>query len=121
MQRWWLAALGGLVLSGAACRGVTVTPLVKESYPSHDRTVCILQGRPPPGVEYLAIADIKVELNSYGGDRKAKTGLAKQARKVGADAVISVELSNTMGAPSGEGQAVIFKEGSKPPAECEWF
>jgi hypothetical protein len=122
MIRSTIATLAGCALLGSAgCRGTTLTPLVSQTFPSHEREVCILEGKPPPEVEYLAIADIEIEFNSYGGDKKAKTGLAKQARKIGADAVISVELSNFLGAPTGIGQAIRFKEGTKPPAGCEWF
>jgi hypothetical protein len=114
------ATIALLLLAGAGCRGTTVTPLISETFPAHDREVCILEGKPPPEVEYVAVADIKIEFNSYGGDRKAKLGLAKQARKLGADAVISVELTNFMGAPTGIGQAIRFKEGASPPSNCEW-
>jgi uncharacterized protein YbjQ (UPF0145 family) len=67
------------------------------------------------------VADVTVELNSYGGDRRAKAGLAKQARKLGADAIFSATFTNLLGAPSGSGRAVRLKEGTPPPPACEWF
>ena len=110
----------GFFASG--CRGTTIDPLVKDTYPTHQRKVCILSGDLPAEIERVEIANIKVELNSYGGDRKAKRGLAKNARKIGADAVVKTSFWNTMGAPSGSGVAVVYKSPNpSPPTDCEWY
>lgn len=121
--RWLLiiAALAVAAPAGLGCRGVTVKPLGPDTFPSHDKEVCILEGARPPDLEYVPVADVTVELNSYGGDKRAKAGLAKQARKLGADAVITATFTNLLGAPSGSGRAVRLKEGVRPPAACEWY
>ncbi len=111
-----------LTAVGTGCRGTTVDPLVKETYPSHERKVCILKDDMPADFEHVAIANVPVEPNSYGGDRKAKRGLAKNARKLGADAVVKTSFWNTMGAPSGTGVAVVYKaDNPQPPDGCEWY
>lgn len=111
-----------LLLGSAACRGVTVTPLVNEQYPPHQRQVCIIEGPAPEGLAFRPIADVEVQFNQYGGNRKAKKGLAKQARRLGADAIINASFGNTMGAPEGGGRAIHFQDPNPvPPRECEWF
>lgn len=114
--------LCGLAIIGAAASCNKVTPLVTETYPSHAEKVCILVGPVPAEIEHTAIADIHVQLNSYGGDRKAKRGLANYARKIGAQAVMNSEFHNKMGAPVGDGRAVRYADpAATPPAECEWY
>ena len=111
-----------MAVAMVGCRGTTVDPLVTETYPRHERKVCIMDGDLPSTFSHTEIANVTVELNSYGGDRKAKLGLAKTARKIGADAVIKTSFWNTMGAPSGSGTAVVYNgENPEAPAECQWY
>lgn len=118
-SRWVPLALLGL-LPAMACN--KITPLSKETYPPHSDKVCILDAPVPDGYGYTEVAQLHVEFNSYGGDRKAKGGLAKFARKVGGQAVINPEFRNMMGAPRGDGTAVRWDDGvTEPPAACEWY
>lgn len=112
----------GLAMLGVSAGCNKVTPLVTETYPSHVDKVCILVGPMPAEIEHTAIADVHVEIQSYGGDRKAKRGLANYARKLGAQAVMHSEFHNRMGGPIGDGRAVRYADPSvTPPAECEWY
>lgn len=117
-QGLWFA----LVVLVAGCRGTHIKPLVDQTYPSHDRKVCVLTQDLPPGLAHVEIASIQVELNSYGGDRRAKAGLAKAARSLGAQAVVKASFGNMMGAPEGDGIAVVLTDPTQQlPAQCEWY
>ena len=82
------------------------------------RNVDVLMDRAPAAAEEAARAAIAgmqppVELE--------RLRLRQAAGRTFADAVISVELSNFLGAPTGIGKAIRFKEGAKPPEGCEWY
>lgn len=112
----------GLALVLVGCRGTHIKPLVSQTYPAHDQKVCVLPHGLPPSVAHIEVASVKVELNSYGGDRRAKAGLAKAARSLGAHAVVKASFGNLMGAPEGDGVAVVLTAPSQQlPAECEWY
>ena len=118
-------ALGALLTLSAlalGCRGTSIERLVEQSYPPHQQQVCVVEGSLPETLAYTEIARVHVALNSYGGDRKAKRGLANAARRLGAQAVHRTSFGNTMGAPEGWGVAVVYDQaGQTPPAECEWY
>lgn len=110
-----------LVLALVACS--SVKPLTSEKFPSHAEQVCILESPAPAELGGQEIADLAVKLNSYGGDRKAKLGLAKYARKIGAHVVVNAEFRNVMGAPRGYGRAVRLDDPTlaKSIDACQWY
>lgn len=84
--------------------------------------VCFLQGGLPSNVEYFVIGKIKGSRKSYGSTDSVLEVMAKEAKKVGADAVIDVDIGQSFGGfmpwshvrPKGTGIAVRLKAGQKP-------
>lgn len=121
MNRAWLLLLTVVPLL-TGCRGTHIRALTTQTFPKHEDKVCVLASALPPEIPHVELAAIKVELNSYGGDRRAKAGLAKAARSLGAHAVVKTSFGNMLGAPEGDGIAVaLTTPGTQLPQECEWY
>ncbi len=115
-----VAGVGLLLVVAGACSHVT--KLSDTNYPTHNDKVCILEGFTPKGMELVPVADLEIKLKTYGGDKRGKTGLAKYARKLGAQAVVDAEIWNVMGGPRARGRAVRFASAdAEPPPECQWY
>jgi hypothetical protein len=113
-------AVGLLLVAASACSHVT--KLSDTKYPTHNDKVCILEGISPQGMQLVPVADLEIKLKTYGGDKRGKLGLAKYARKLGAQAVVDAEIWNVMGGPRAKGRAVRFASADvKPPTDCQWY
>jgi hypothetical protein len=137
MPKYIAAALLAAVLSACSAHSPFILQNTTDSasaadakaYPAHTNKVRVTSGGLPPDVSYEVLENIEVGRIWYGRGETAQKQLAERARKIGADAVISVKTwyqpsGFSWAAPHCSGTAVKLKEpgsfdlGTLPG---EWF
>ncbi len=114
------------VLAWADGGVVTKTELRRDAAaePSHTRPVCILEGSLPTEYTFRELGRIKATKRTYGGVDELSRPIADEARRVGADVIISYNADQRfksplpwrLKAPTGMGIAVKLTGG--PPLDC---
>jgi hypothetical protein len=105
--------------------GATIVKTIMEvgqvPYPANNGDVCVLSGPLPAGTKYEPLAKIIGIRSTYGGTNPLYEPIVREARMIGADAIINLEVGQRIrpfqlrGAvtPAVNGQAVKLLPGSQ--------
>lgn len=94
-------------------------------YSAHNGPVCLLAGAPPSGTKYEAVGRIVATKRSYGSVDELFPAMARQARSLGAEAIINLQsdqrfkgpLPWRVTSPTGDGVAIKLQAES-PKLDC---
>jgi hypothetical protein len=101
-----------MVLCGCAARStVKLSPYPEKTYASHTGPVCMLKSPLPVGVTATTIGLIDSSKRTYGSVNELLPLMAADARRIGADAIVSMDTGQKFGLlawsrPVGKGTAV---------------
>ncbi len=108
-------------VSLAATKAQTIMEVGQVPYPTNNGDVCVLSGPLPVDTKYELLARIFGNRNTYGGTDPLYEPMVREARKIGADAIINLKVGQRFrpfalrGAvtATGNGQAVKLLPGSQ--------
>jgi len=91
----------------------------------HNGPVCLLAGGPPKEVTYDIVGKIVATKRTYGSTDQLTPKMAREARKLGADAIIDLQAEQRfkgplpwrVTAPTGDGTAIKVRADS-PKLNC---
>lgn len=118
-----------IVSTLTGCGGIkTKTTLDKNgpaSFQSHHNPVCLLAGSLPSEYKFIDIGRITSTKGTYGGSDEVVAAIAKEARRLGADAVVDLQASQRfkgplpwrVTSPTGSGIAVKL-DTTSPKLDC---
>lgn len=118
-----------LLLLLVGCSGVrTKTELNRNapsSFQSHTERVCLLAGFLPSEYKFVDIGRIKATKGTYGSVDEITIAIAKEARRLGADAVVGLQANQKfkgplpwrVTSPTGDGMAIKVTPES-PKLDC---
>lgn len=98
----------------AGARAKTAMVNGASAYPPNAGDVCILTGAPPADVKYEVLARIVATKRTYGGVSELFLPMLREARLIGADAIINLKAGQRfkgplpwrITSPTGDGQAI---------------
>jgi hypothetical protein len=130
----WVLAVACLSIAGLlGCGGSTLQAPPQATSPIPDtQRILLLRSRLPAFVTYDVLGPLAVRKTSYGGPEWALERLAQEARSVGANAVVGVEVSFApswagWATPHGKGTAVriitpsLEELAALPELKAEWW
>jgi hypothetical protein len=93
----------------------------QKEFPAHAEPVCMLKSPLPASVDHTVIGEVRGGKKTYGSMEEVLTVMGKEARSIGADAVVSLKTRRDIGAwawsrPVGNGDGV--KLASKSDFDC---
>ena len=96
-----------------------------QTYPPNNGEVCTLTGLPPTDVQYEVLARIVASKRTYGSVDELFAPMVREARKIGADAIINLQASQRfkgifpwrITSPGGDGHAIKIVPES-PDLDC---
>ena len=97
----------GVVAKSSANKSATL-------YAPNNGNICLLAGLPSPDVNYEVLGRVVATKRSYGGSDELFAPMAREARRLGADALINLQASQRfkgplpwrITSPTGDGQAI---------------
>jgi len=112
-----------VVFAGARAKTAMVNGA--KPYPPNAGDVCILTGPPPADVKYEVLARIVATKRTYGGVDELFLPMLREARLIGADAIINLKAGQRfkgplpwrITSPTGDGQAIKVLPES-PSLDC---
>ena len=118
-----IALLGALLLCG--CGGTFAKLTVEPGatlYPPNNGNICMLVGSALPDVQYEVLGRIVATKRTYGSSDELFPPMAREARMLGADAIINIQASQRfkgpmpwrITSPTGDGQAIKVLPESVP-------
>jgi hypothetical protein len=96
-----------------------------SAYSPNNGNVCVLSGPPPMDLQYQVFARIVATKRTYGSVDELYSPMIREARIIGADAIINLQASQRfkgplpwrITSPTGDGQAIKILPGS-PELDC---
>ncbi len=114
-----------ILVAGCGVRAKSVVARNATLYSPNNGNICLLAGAPPGGVKYEVLGRIVATKRTYGGSDELFAPMARQARLLGADAIINLQAGQRfkgplpwrITSPTGSGQAIKVLPDS-PRIEC---
>lgn len=117
-----------VVIPSVGFAGARAKTQMKDSatlYPPNNGNVCVLTGPPPADVKYELLARIVATKRTYGSVDELFLPMIREARIIGADAIINLQASHRfkgplpwrITSPTGDGQAIKILPES-PDLDC---
>ena len=96
-----------------------------QTYSPNNGNVCLLSGAPPADLQYVVLARIVATKRTYGSIDELFPAMVREARMIGADAIINLQASQRfkgplpwrITSPTGDGQAIKVLPDS-PAIDC---
>lgn len=86
-----------VVIAGCAARTGTNTGFAEMQAPPHAEPVCMLHSPLPSSIKHKVLGRVESSKQFYGGTSEIVTNMANEARRIGADAVVSMQAGQKMG------------------------
>lgn len=114
-----------IAMVGCGTRAKVEADRTAPVHSAHNNKVCLLAGAPPSDVKVVALGRIKATKRTYGGTDELLPVMAREARKLGADAIINLQAEQRfkgplpwrVTSPTGDGIAVKVLPDS-PKLDC---
>lgn len=114
-----------ILIAGCGVRAKSVVARNATLYSPNNGNICLLAGAPPGGIKYEVLGRIVATKRTYGGSHELFAPMARQARLLGADAIINLQAGQRfkgplpwrIASPTGSGQAIKVLPGS-PRIDC---
>ncbi len=116
-----ISILAVLFLAGCAANSSTKMVRGQDKFPAHTEPVCLLKSPLPAGVEHTVIGEVRGGKKTYGSMEEVLAVMGKEARSIGADAVVNLKTRRDINAfawarPVGNGDGV--KLANKADFDC---
>ena len=96
MKALQLIALTTIALAGCARTGTNLG-YAETQAPSHAEPVCLLKSPLPSAIMHKVLGRVESSKQFYGGTEEIIVNMANEARRIGADAVVSMTAGQKMG------------------------
>ena len=87
----------GILLCGCAARTGTNTYNAQAQASPHAEPVCLLRAPLPSGIKHKVLGQVESSKQWYGGIEEILVNMGNEARRIGADAVVSMTAGQKMG------------------------
>ena len=101
-------------------RAKTIEERGAKLYAANNGPICLLAGAPPTDIKYEVLGRVVATKRSYGSSDELLAPMAREARRLGADAIINLQAGQRfkgplpwrITSPSGDGTAIKVLEGA---------